>query len=101
MLELEFELSGDDYAAYNLFVLNRLPAGIRQFRTFRISFTLLVALASFALIVFGFGDLVGGLIAGAIAAAAMWLLSRWSWDKQVRSNVRRMSRDDGLGTPGR
>lgn len=101
MLEFDFDVSSDDYIAYNLFALNQTPAGIRQFRSFRLASAVLVGAASFGVIAFILTDPIGGLVTSVIAAAVTWLTARWSWNRQVRSNVRRMARDNGLGTPGR
>lgn len=100
VLEFEYNLTGGDYVAYNLFVVNNLPVGVKQFQRYRIWLTALVAVACLAFVVIVFDRLVAGLIAAAIGALLAWLLARWSWRRQARSSVVRMAGEDGLGTPG-
>lgn len=101
MLTLEFQLSSDDYVAYNVHAMNHLPAGTRQLRSYRASLVFLAPVATFVIIAFGFDDLAGGFVMATLAAATMWLLAPWLWRSQTRSNILRMSRDNALGTPGR
>ncbi len=100
-MQFEFDLASDDYAAFNMHALSHRPAGVKQLKSYRISVSVLVATASFAIIGLVLGDPVGGLVTGVITGVVMWFLTPWAWRRQVRSNVRNMSRENGLGTPGR
>ncbi|HET6350934.1 MAG TPA: hypothetical protein VFG89_02240 [Coriobacteriia bacterium] len=61
---------------------------------------LLVAVASFAIVVIGFGKVVAALITASVGALLAVLLAPWLWRRHARSKVLRLARENALGTPG-
>jgi hypothetical protein len=99
--EFTYDLATHDYAAFNLHYLMTSEMGLRQQRVFRISVTAVTGIASVLVIALPSRDLVGGMVAGVIAAAFMWLVAPRMWKQEVQRNIKRMAKGDGLGQPGK
>lgn len=100
MTALEYELTSDDYLAYNIHTLAVSEAGRRQRLNYRLVLSVVAPLLSGLVIGFGLGDLVGGLVVAAFTGAILWFISPGMWNRAVRKSVARMATRDGLGNPG-
>jgi len=97
----EYDLTADDYAAFNLHHLMTSDVGRRQRRVYRLSLAGVTAVLSASLITVVLRDSVAALAAAAIGAMTGWFLGPFTWKREVRRNVRKMAKDDGLGASGR
>ncbi len=97
---VEFDLSVDDFVAYNLRFMQTSDIGRRQLRTFRLLSSLLVLLISFVMVGFVFGHLVGGAVYALVVAIALWFAAPRLWFAHLKWTIRRMAAGDGIGTTG-
>ncbi len=96
---LEFELTGEDLMAYNVYGATQTPAAKKRSAQVRpwVSLAILAAVT----IVSGLeGNWLEGLVVGAIAGAVLWLAWPPIWVWTIRRNVLRFAKTGGLGTPG-
>jgi hypothetical protein len=94
---IEFELTAEDFAAFNVRYAATSEVIARQAFYSRIALSAAVLVLLVLFFGIAYGDFVEGLVAGAVGALLMWLIFPRSWR---RSMERHMSAGDGLGTPG-
>ncbi len=96
---LEFEITGEDLVAYNVYGVTTAPAAKKQGAVFRIWGSLAVLVALTILIAID-GSWLEGLVFGVVGAAALWFVWPRLWIWTTKSNVLRHAKTGGLGTPG-
>lgn len=100
MQSLDYTLTPQDYIAFNLYVMTRLPFGRRQRRSYRWALSLLTLFVGTGVIWLLSRDLSEALTVGVVSSVAIWLLAPWLWRLQLRRNFKRLSKDSGLGAEG-
>ncbi len=96
---LEFDLTAGDFAAYNIYGVTAAPAAKSRSARSRL-WGSVVILATLTIVIALEGSWVEGLTFGLVAAAAFWLLWPRFWVWLATSQVHRLTRAGGLGTPG-
>lgn len=99
-MELKYDLTSDDFIAYNIHFALTSEAGLRQLGAFRLTMSLVPSFLFCAGIAIALSNLVAGVVAAIVSFVVLWLVSPWLWSRAVRKNVRRMARNNGLGEPG-
>ena len=96
-----YELTPDDYVAFNVHTSLALPETRRQIAQGRLWGSALMAVVTgvFGLLLSGGGPVVP-LVFAALAAAAWWVVSPWTLRRGVRRSVERIARTSGLGVLG-
>lgn len=97
---IEFELTAEDFAAFNVRHAATSEVIARQAFHSRIALSAAVLVLLVLFVGIAYGDFVEGLVAGAVGALLMWLIFPRSWRRSMERHIRRMSAGDGLGTPG-
>lgn len=100
MRVLEYDLTSDDFVAFNVHFLTASPAGRKMRSSFRVQATL-TALLSGAVIALIEKDPLPGTIVAGVLAPLVWLLAPLIWKHGARRNLNRIASRFGLGTPGR
>jgi hypothetical protein len=80
---IEFELTPEDFVAFNLHHAATSPFATRQRGRGRIAISVALFVLVTGTIALSFGSLVEGLLAGAIAALLMWFIFPWSWRRGI------------------
>ena len=98
---IEYDLTPDDYVAFNVHTTLALPETRRQITQGRLWGAVLMAVVTgvFGLVLAGGGP-VAPLVFAALAAATWWVVSPWTLRRGVRRSVERIARTSGLGVLG-
>lgn len=100
-LILDHELTGDDYAQFNLYTYATAPVFTKPAAQSRAVGSIAVTAVLLALtITGGYDDLLGPAITALIGGTAYWFLAPLIIRASVRANVNRMTRADALGPVG-
>lgn len=100
MLELTFCLTSDDFVAFNVHFALTSQAGLRQFRAFRRTMTLVPSILMCTGIAIATSNPVAGVASGLVTFVVLWFLCPRLWRRAVRKNIRRLGKNNGLGEPG-
>ena len=96
---LEFEITGEDLVAYNVYGATTAPAAKKQSARYRVWLSLAV-LVALTILIASDGSWFEGVVFGLVGAAVLWLVWPRLWTWMTRSNVLRHAKTGGLGTPG-
>lgn len=96
-----YDLTADDYVAFNVHTSLALPESQRQIAQGRIWGALLIAVVTLVmgLAVFDVGAVISVALA-VVGAAVWWVVSPWTLRRAVRRSVERIARTSGLGVLG-
>jgi len=97
---LEYDLTADDFIAFNLCHMTSANAR-RHLRNFRVNMSVAIPLVAFAFSALAVQPSWIVFLSMALAGGILWFLSPLIWNDAVRRNLRRMARDTGLGAAGR
>jgi len=98
---VEFDLTAEDFAAFNLRHASTSESYSRIARRSRMSSSVIVFTALVLFVGVTLGDLLAGIVTGTAGAVLIWFAFPWLWRRDIQRNLRRLSKGDGLGTPGR
>jgi hypothetical protein len=98
---IEYELTADDYVAFNLHYIHTAPSARRQFRVYRLTVSLVSPLLILLIVGLLFDDILAGVVVATVSGVGLWFLARRSWMREMRKYLRRAAGREGLGTVGR
>ena len=100
MSTLEFQLTAEDYAAFNLHHALTSRNALRQQRRARVNTTVAVLVVSMVVVSLVSGRVVEGIFVAIAATLVSWLIFPWSWRRALSSSLRQTSVDHTLSTLG-
>jgi hypothetical protein len=97
--QLEYDLTAEDYIAFNIHVMRTSPIAQRQRLRFRITYTVL--LGAFALLVLGSTHVdIMSVIVTIMTVSLLWFLAPHLWFMDVTQNIRRAAKQGVFGDAG-
>lgn len=99
-LTLEYELTTDDFVAFNESFMRTSEAMRRQATKYRRLMSAIAGLSLVVVIGFGFDDFAAGVLLGTMSAVVLWWLAPRLWGRAIQRHISAMAAGEGLGVTG-